>query len=201
MLRRTLTSIVAAAFVLAVSAAAVAAAPVVITSPADDDAVSGIATITVQMQPPVTTVKVSIDGAPLGSTPPLSLSWNTTKVPNGVHHVEADGFNASNVFQGSSSIDVTVINGVPGPTGPIGPAGPTGRAVRLDPKEQRVRKDLRAQRAPAAPLVRGVPLAQAVWQGLAVWRVPRDRPVRLVLLVPAVRQVRRVPGEPPESGV
>jgi hypothetical protein len=50
------------------------------------------------MAAPVTSVKVVVNGVPLGTAPPLNISWNTAKVPNGVYFIEADGFNSTGGF-------------------------------------------------------------------------------------------------------
>ena len=66
--------------------------------------------ITLTKQTDVAYVYVFLDGGFLWSAPPLTFSWNTTKVANGVHIIQADAYNASGELLNSAFAYVVVAN-------------------------------------------------------------------------------------------
>jgi sugar lactone lactonase YvrE len=89
---------------------------VLITAPASQSTVFG--TVSIVLVPGAQThqVNVFIDGVYLASTPPSTLSWDTTKVKNGIHLIDAEAFNSSATFIGFDEIVVTTNNPTPTPT-------------------------------------------------------------------------------------
>ena len=88
----------------------VAGKVVLITAPANRQTVSGTVSIVLQLSAQALRVNVFIDGVYLASTPPSTLSWNTTKLANGIHEIDAEAFNSSGTFIGCDDIAVTTSN-------------------------------------------------------------------------------------------
>ena len=90
---------------------------VTITSPSNGATVSGTVSITTQYGSPVSWLNFYIDGAWVASSPPSTLSWNSTSVANGRHSVSINGYNNSNQLIATASISLNVQNGAsPTPT-------------------------------------------------------------------------------------
>lgn len=89
---------------------------VTITGPANNATVSGTTSITVVKGAGTSWVNVYIDGLYFASTPPATMSWNTTTVSNGSHTISANAYSGSSVLLGTASVLVTVSNGGPTPT-------------------------------------------------------------------------------------
>ena len=98
--------------------------PVVkITAPVTGATVANNVTITVTASAAVAWVNFYIDGGYLVSGPPYSITWNSKTVANGTHTIAATAFGNSGAL-GTSTISVTVSNGVASPT-------PTSTAVPI----------------------------------------------------------------------
>ena len=85
-------------------------ATVSITAPLNNATVSNIVPITVTEAGSVGFVNVYVDGVYLASTPPSTLSWNSTTVPNGSHTISANAYAANSTVLGNASVDVMVQN-------------------------------------------------------------------------------------------
>jgi hypothetical protein len=67
-------------------------------------------------------VRLFVDGTQVGAertTPPYSVAWDTTTVPNGSHVITASARDAAGNSATSATVSVTVSNGGPAPSGPI----------------------------------------------------------------------------------
>jgi Bacterial Ig domain len=90
---------------------------VAITSPSNGATVSGTVSIAAKYSSPVSWLNFYIDGTWVASSPPSTLSWNSTSVANGQHTVSVNGYNDSNTLVASTSVTLNVRNGVtPTPT-------------------------------------------------------------------------------------
>ncbi|HKD68562.1 MAG TPA: NHL repeat-containing protein [Candidatus Binataceae bacterium] len=89
---------------------------VLITAPASQHTVSGTVSIVLQLSSQTNQVNVFIDGVYLASTPPSTLSWDSTRVPNGIHEIDAEAFNTVGSFIGFDEIVVISNNPTPTPT-------------------------------------------------------------------------------------
>jgi Bacterial Ig domain len=92
-----------------------------ITSPASGATVSGTVSIVVQYTSPVSWLNFYIDGNWVASSPPYTMSWNSTSVANGQHSVTVNGYNSSNALVATTATNLNVQNGsgqtpTPGPT-------------------------------------------------------------------------------------
>ncbi|HVN28838.1 MAG TPA: Ig-like domain-containing protein, partial [Candidatus Binataceae bacterium] len=85
-------------------------AAVSITAPANGATVAGTVSITAQVGSGVSWINIYIDGSYLASSPPLTFSWDSTKVINGSHTISANAYNSSGTLAGSASINVVVQN-------------------------------------------------------------------------------------------
>jgi hypothetical protein len=81
-----------------------------IVSPTDGTPVKGTVTVTLKTQSDVAFVYVFVDGVFMASAPPLTFSWNTTKVADGGHIIQADAYNASGELLNSAFAYVLVAN-------------------------------------------------------------------------------------------
>ncbi len=96
---------------------------VTISSPTNGATVSGTANIVVSepSPPPGSWVNIYIDGKYLASSPPLTFSWNTTSVADGLHTIAAQIRDSSGQLA-ITSITVTVNNhSTPTPTPSVTP--------------------------------------------------------------------------------
>jgi hypothetical protein len=94
-----------------------AAGQVKITSPANGAKVSGTVSIAAQYSSPVSWLNFYVDGTWVASSPPSTMSWNSTSVANGEHTVGINGYNDSNTLVATTSITIKVENGAsPTPT-------------------------------------------------------------------------------------
>ncbi|MGO9059197.1 MAG: hypothetical protein ACLQU2_17685 [Candidatus Binataceae bacterium] len=84
-----------------------------ITSPIDRSTVAGTVSIVLTLGLQTHQVNVFIDGVYLASTPPSNLSWGTTKIPNGIHEIDAEAFNSSGTYIGSDYVVVITNNPTP----------------------------------------------------------------------------------------
>jgi hypothetical protein len=100
---------------IATQAATPAPAPspglVQITAPGNGAIVSGTVSIVLAKASSVTWADFYVDGNYLGATPPLTFSWNSSAVANGVHTISATAYNSSSATVGTASISVNVQNG------------------------------------------------------------------------------------------
>jgi hypothetical protein len=107
-----------------------------IIAPANQQTVSGTVSIVLQFPQTTRQVKVFIDSIYLASAPPRTLSWNTTKVPNGTHSIDAEAFNSTGSFIGFDEIVVTTNNATPTPTRKRTPTRtPTKKPTRTPTKK------------------------------------------------------------------
>jgi acid phosphatase len=87
-----------------------------ITAPANGATLSGTATVTATASDNVgvTSIQIYIDGAQVatGTSSPLNYSWNTTNATNGTHTIYSKASDAAGNVGTSSTITVTVNNGV-----------------------------------------------------------------------------------------
>ena len=88
-----------------------------ITAPADGSTVGHTISVTAFATDDVAVagVQFKLDGANLGSevtAPPYSVTWDTTTTPDGTHTLTAVARDTSNNTTTSSSVSVTVLNGV-----------------------------------------------------------------------------------------
>lgn len=82
-----------------------------ITAPAQGATVAGTAvTITVARNTGVAWVNLYLDGDYFASTPPFSLSWDSTTVTDGTHTISATGYTSDSAVAGTASVTVTVAN-------------------------------------------------------------------------------------------
>jgi hypothetical protein len=87
-----------------------ATAPTSITSPANGAIVSGIVPITVTLGTGTVWVNVWADGVYVGSTPPSTFNWDSTKVANANHTFRADAYAGDGTLLGQAFVTVTVQN-------------------------------------------------------------------------------------------
>ena len=66
--------------------------------------------MTLTTQADVAFVYVFLDGKFMTSAPPLTISWNTTKVADGGHTIQADAYTASGDLLNSAFAYVIVSN-------------------------------------------------------------------------------------------
>ena len=85
-----------------------------ITQPANGATVSGLVTISLIADSGVQWSNFYIDGNYYASTPPLTITWDSTKVPNGTHTISAIAYSANKTVMGNPSITVSVANSAPG---------------------------------------------------------------------------------------
>jgi hypothetical protein len=87
-----------------------------ITAPTNGATVSGTVTVTATASDNVgvTSIQIYIDGAQVasGTTPPLNYSWNTANASNGTHTIYSKASDAAGNVGTSTTITVTVNNGV-----------------------------------------------------------------------------------------
>jgi hypothetical protein len=87
-----------------------------ITTPANGATLSGTVTVTATASDNVgvTSIQIYIDGAQVasGTTSPLNYSWNTTNTTNGTHTIYSKASDAAGNVGTSTTITVTVNNGV-----------------------------------------------------------------------------------------
>jgi autotransporter family porin len=100
--------------------AGLANAQVSLSAPAGGQTVSGTTPIAVSVSAGVSWVNFYIDGYAVASSPPYTISWNTTIELNGTHFVEVRAYNASGGLLGSDTATVRVSNATPAPT-PVPP--------------------------------------------------------------------------------
>src|ERR1700735_54469 len=81
-----------------------------IVLPTNGATVSGSVAISIVADPGVSWSNFYIDGSYYASTPPSTITWNTTKFANGVHTISTTAFAANKTVLGSPSIKVTVTN-------------------------------------------------------------------------------------------
>jgi len=108
------------------------AGSVSITAPKSGTTVSGSVSIAVQTVAPVSWVNFYVDGTYMASSPPFSMSWNSTAVGNGQHSLAVNGYNSSNALIATTAMNVNVQNGssTPTPTSSISPsATPTSTST------------------------------------------------------------------------
>ncbi len=87
-----------------------ATATVTITAPLQSATVSGAVPIGVSAAGTVAFVNIYIDGSYLGSTPPTSISWNSTAVGNGSHLISAKAFAPNSTILAITPVSVIVQN-------------------------------------------------------------------------------------------
>jgi hypothetical protein len=85
---------------------------VVLTKPGNGTIVSGPVTLTVATAPGVSWCNYYVDGNYFASTPPNSISWDSSKVANGIHTIAANAYSSSRALLGISSVTVSVLNPV-----------------------------------------------------------------------------------------
>jgi hypothetical protein len=94
-----------------------------ITSPAGRATVSGAVKVSVSATDNVGVTKVELyaDGLLVGTSTvaPASITWDTTKLTNGSHTLQARAYDAANNVGASASVTVTVKNAVPDTTAPV----------------------------------------------------------------------------------
>ncbi len=73
---------------------------------------SGPVTLTVATAPGVSWCNYYVDGNCFASTPPNSISWDSSKVANGIHTIAANAYSSSRALLGISSVTVSVLNPV-----------------------------------------------------------------------------------------
>jgi hypothetical protein len=103
-----------------------------ITAPKSGATVSGSVSIVAQNVAPVSWVNFYVDGTYMASSPPFSMSWNSTAVANGQHTLAVNGYNSSNALIATTAENVNVQNGssTPTPTSSISPsATPTSTST------------------------------------------------------------------------
>jgi Bacterial Ig domain len=93
-----------------------------ITSPVSGATVSGTVSIAVTTVSPVSWINFYRDGIWIASSPPFTMSWNSTTVGNGQHTIAVNGYNSSNALVATEAMNVNVQNGgsptpTPAPTG------------------------------------------------------------------------------------
>jgi hypothetical protein len=82
-----------------------------ITSPADGATVSGAVNIVTTFQsPPIVWENIHVDGNYLASSPPNTFSWDSTKVSNGSHVIDAQGMSANDTIVNTAEVHVDVEN-------------------------------------------------------------------------------------------
>jgi hypothetical protein len=102
---------------------------VTIMSPASGATVSGTVSIAVQATSPVDWLNFYIDGNWIASSPPFTVSWNSSSVALGSHTITVKGYNLSNVMIATSAINVTVAGTAASPTPTASPSSsPTASA-------------------------------------------------------------------------
>ncbi|MBF6571450.1 MAG: cellulase family glycosylhydrolase [Candidatus Binataceae bacterium] len=84
--------------------------PLTIAAPTASSTVSGTVGITAQVSSTVSWVDMYVDGNYLGSSPPYTLSWDTTKYSNGGHTILINAFAQPDTKIGSASESVMVNN-------------------------------------------------------------------------------------------
>lgn len=84
-----------------------------ITSPVDKSIVSGTVAISLKLGAGVSQVNVFIDGVYLESTPPTTIFWDSRKVLNSLHEIDAEAFNSVGAFVGYDTVVVTTNNLTP----------------------------------------------------------------------------------------
>ncbi|HWJ41212.1 MAG TPA: Ig-like domain-containing protein [Candidatus Limnocylindrales bacterium] len=82
-----------------------------ITAPKSGATVSGTVSITAVTTAPVVWVNYYIDGNWMVSSPPFTVSWNSTGVANGPHTIAVNGYNSSNALVATNALNVSVQNG------------------------------------------------------------------------------------------
>jgi hypothetical protein len=103
---------------------------VTITSPSSGATVSGTVSIAVTTASPVTWINFYIDGTYMASSPPFTMSWNSTAVGNGQHTISINGYDSSNSLVTTAAINLNVQNGVAAtPTPTATPTGGTPTAT------------------------------------------------------------------------
>jgi hypothetical protein len=93
-----------------------------ITAPKSGTTVSGTVSIAVTTVSPVSWINFYVDGTWMASSPPFTMSWNSTTVGNGSHMISVNGYNSSNALVATTAMNVNVQNGgsatpSPAPTG------------------------------------------------------------------------------------
>lgn len=85
--------------------------PVVkIDQPEQAAKVSGAVSVVTERTQGVSWINVYIDGKHLASTPPFTVSWDSTKVSNGGHTISIKGYAPAGTLLGSASVIVNVAN-------------------------------------------------------------------------------------------
>jgi hypothetical protein len=79
-------------------------------APAMDATVSGSVTIAAASSALVSWLDFYIDGNYLASSPPNTISWNSSTVADGSHTISVDGFSSNGSLVGSASVAVSVNN-------------------------------------------------------------------------------------------
>jgi len=87
-----------------------------ITAPANEATVSGTVSISITNAAGVSWSDFYIDGSYLASTPPSTVSWSSSSVPDGPHTISATAFNSTGTVLGEANLTVTVHNGSATPT-------------------------------------------------------------------------------------
>ena len=82
-----------------------------ISAPKSGATVSGTVSITAVTTAPVVWVNYYIDGNWMVSSPPFTVSWNSTGVANGQHTIAVNGYNSSNALVATNALNVSVQNG------------------------------------------------------------------------------------------
>ena len=81
-----------------------------LTQPTNGATVSGLVSISLSAGSGVQWSNFYIDGNYYASTPPSSITWDSTKVPNGTHTISATAYSASKAVMGTASVSVSVAN-------------------------------------------------------------------------------------------
>jgi hypothetical protein len=82
-----------------------------ITAPKSGATVSGTVFITALTTAPAVWVSYYIDGNWMVSSPPFTVSWDSTGVADGQHTIAVNGYNISNALVATNALNVNVQNG------------------------------------------------------------------------------------------
>jgi hypothetical protein len=91
---------------------------VIITAPADGTHIEGTISIAAVKTAACQWMNYYVDGTYIASSPPASILWDSTSVPDGSHVLSVNGYDSSSHLLASPSVNVIVNNftGVPSPT-------------------------------------------------------------------------------------
>ncbi len=98
--------------------AAPTTAALIITSPGGGTQIEGTISIAAVKSAACQWFNFYVDGNYIASSPPASIFWDSTSVPDGKHTLSVMGFDSSRNMIGDPSISIVVVNsaGVPSPT-------------------------------------------------------------------------------------